>query len=109
MHSYVSQLQNFTPNKQKQLKENDDMYKFTDAIDKLLQTRIGPTSFIHVRDINATSGSKNAFVNAVRETSPTKAEKRIQSDHAASNLVHGYTEIDSELHRLSLERLEDKC
>ena len=39
MHSYISQLQVFTPNKQAHLKGSEDMYKFTDAIDKLLETR----------------------------------------------------------------------
>ena len=37
MHSYISQLQVFTPNKQGHLKGSEDMYKFTDAIDKLLE------------------------------------------------------------------------
>ena len=107
MHSYISQLQVFTPNKQAHLKGSEDMYKFTDAIDKLLETRPGQTSFIHVRHIKETSGSKTAFVNAVRETSPIKAEKLKQSDDIAATLVRGYTEIDSEVHRKQLTKLEE--
>ena len=107
MHSYISQLQVFASNKQAHLKGSDDMYKFTDAIDKLLETRPGQTSFIHVRDIKETSGSKTAFVNAVRETSPIKAEKLKQRDDVAATLVRGYTEIDSELHRKILTKLEE--
>ena len=37
MHSYISQLQVFASNKQAHSQGSDDMYKFTDAIDKLLK------------------------------------------------------------------------
>ena len=104
MHSYISQLQVFTSNKQAHSKEATYAQVYS-AIDKLLETRPGQTSFIHVRDIKETSGSKTAFVNAVRKTSPIKTEKLKQRDDVAATLVRGYTEIDSELHRKILTKL----
>jgi hypothetical protein len=68
--------------------------KFTDAIQQLLNTRHGRTVFIHVRDIDDSNGSKQAYIDASKKTSSGDQFSVRNEQTVYEKLVHGYTDID---------------
>ena len=111
LHSYISQLQlkKKIQKKKTSKRKKNLLFKFTDAIEKLLSTRHGRTSFIHVRDIKESDGSKQAFMDASKRTTTNDSTfNLLQEDQLYETLIHGYTLIDHNSKISNLMKYEDE-